>query len=48
VLNPQGPAMKIVTAPEKFNQDRLFIDLRTVLGRSLYRKVEATSAWRWP
>jgi cysteine synthase A len=32
--------MAIISAPEQFNQDRLFVDLGSVLGRSLYLKVE--------
>ncbi len=32
--------MKIISAPESFNQDRLFIDLRPVVGHQLYLKVE--------
>jgi cysteine synthase A len=32
--------MTIISAPEQFNQDRLFVDLESVLGRSLYLKVE--------
>jgi cysteine synthase A len=36
----EEPALKIISAPEKFNQDRLFVDLRTVVGHSLYLKIE--------
>jgi cysteine synthase A len=32
--------MTVISAPDKFNQDRLFVDLRTVVGHSLYLKVE--------
>ena len=32
--------MAIISAPEEFNQDRLFVDLEPVLGRSVHLKVE--------
>jgi cysteine synthase A len=32
--------MTIISAPEQFNQDRLFVDLESLLGHSLYLKVE--------
>jgi cysteine synthase A len=32
--------MTVISAPEQFNTDRLFVDLRTVVGQSIYLKVE--------
>jgi cysteine synthase A len=32
--------MTVISAPEQFNTDRLFVDLRTVVGQSVYLKVE--------
>ena len=32
--------MTIISAPEQFNTERLFVDLRTVVGHSLYLKIE--------
>jgi cysteine synthase A len=32
--------MTVITAPEQFNTDRLFIDLSATLGRSVMLKVE--------
>ncbi|MGQ0482892.1 MAG: 2,3-diaminopropionate biosynthesis protein SbnA [Pseudonocardia sp.] len=32
--------MAIISAPQEYNEDQLFVDLRTVLGHSLYLKCE--------
>jgi cysteine synthase A len=32
--------MTIISAPEQFNTEQLFVDLRTVVGHSLYLKIE--------
>ena len=32
--------MTVISAPEQFNTDQLFVDLRTVIGHSVYLKVE--------
>jgi 2,3-diaminopropionate biosynthesis protein SbnA len=34
------PEMPVITAPEEFNQDDLFIDLRPMIGHSLFLKCE--------
>ena len=32
--------MTIISAPEQYNTERLFVDLRTIVGHSLYLKIE--------
>jgi cysteine synthase len=32
--------MTVITAPQGFNEDELYVDLRSILGRSLYLKCE--------
>ena len=32
--------MPVVSAPEAFNEDELYVDLRSIFGRSLFLKCE--------
>ena len=32
--------MPVITAPQEFNEEDLYVDLRSVFGRSLYLKCE--------
>jgi cysteine synthase A len=36
----RNPVMAIVSSPQDFNEDQLFVDLEPVVGQSLFLKIE--------